>query len=275
MTQASVPSSPSRPVALVTGGARRIGRAIALELAAHGHDIALHVREAGAEAEATAAELRSLGARVAVLAAELGDASACDGLLPQAVQALGAVDVLVNNASMFEHDHPRDASVASLEAHWRANTLAPVRLAQGLAKHVADRVAAGEDAHGCIVNLLDQKLWNPNPDHFAYTLSKAGLREATTLLAQALAPRLRVVAVAPGVTLPSGPMTDQEFQQAHGLTPLGRSSTPLDIARAVRFLVESPAITGTTLLVDGGQHLAAQARDVLFLAQAAGTAAPR
>ena len=268
MTLASTPSRPQRPVAVVPVATGRIGRGIALELAAHGHDIALHAREAGEDAQATAAELRALGARVAVLTAALDDANACDALLPQAVQALGAVDVLVNNASMFEHDSAQDASVASLEAHWRANTLAPVRLAQALARHLAARAAAGEAAQGCIVNLLDQKLWNPNPYHFASTLTKAALREATTRLAQALAPRLRVVAVAPGVTLPSGPMTDGEFQQAHALTPLARSSTPLDIARAVRFLVESPAITGTTLLVDGGQHLAAQPRDVLFLAQA-------
>jgi hypothetical protein len=119
------------------------------------------------------------------------------------------------------------------------------------------------------VNLLDQKLWNPNPDYFSYTLSKAALREATVMLAQALAPRVRVVGVAPGVTLLSGPMTEQEYAAAHQLTPLGRSSTPLDIARAVRFLIDSPAITGTTLLVDGGQHLAAQSRDVLFLAPSA------
>jgi NAD(P)-dependent dehydrogenase (short-subunit alcohol dehydrogenase family) len=117
---------------------------------------------------------------------------------------------------------------------------------------------------GCVLNLLDQKLWNPNPDYLSYTLSKAALEAATTLLAQALAPRVRVCGVAPGVTLPSGPMNEAEFDQAHRLTPLQRSSTGADIARAVRFLLESPAITGTTLLVDGGQHLAHQPRDVMF-----------
>jgi NAD(P)-dependent dehydrogenase (short-subunit alcohol dehydrogenase family) len=116
-----------------------------------------------------------------------------------------------------------------------------------------------------VVNLLDQKLWNPNPDHLSYTLSKAALEAATTLLAQALAPRTRVCGVAPGVTLLSGPMSAAEFERAHRLTPLERSSTPEDIARAVAFLLESPAITGTTLLVDGGQHLQAQPRDVYFL----------
>jgi NAD(P)-dependent dehydrogenase (short-subunit alcohol dehydrogenase family) len=122
-----------------------------------------------------------------------------------------------------------------------------------------------EGQTGCVINLLDQKLWNPNPDYLSYTLSKAALEAANTLLAQALAPRVRVCGVAPGVTLPSGPMNEDEFAKAHRLTPLQRSSTGADIARAVRFLLESPAITGTTLLVDGGQHLSPQARDVMFM----------
>jgi NAD(P)-dependent dehydrogenase (short-subunit alcohol dehydrogenase family) len=126
-----------------------------------------------------------------------------------------------------------------------------------------------------VVNLLDQKLWNPNPDHLSYTLSKAALEAATTLLAMALAPSVRVCAVAPGVTLHSGPMDDAEFAASHRMTPLGRSSTPQDVARSVRFLLESPAITGTTLLVDGGQHLQAQPRDVMYLArEQAAPAAP-
>ncbi len=123
----------------------------------------------------------------------------------------------------------------------------------------------GSGRPGCVINLLDQKLWNPNPDYLSYTLSKAALEAANTLLAQALAPIVRVCGVAPGITLPSGPMSDDDFAKAHRLTPLQRSSTGTDIARAVRFLLESPAITGTTLLVDGGQHLSAQARDVMYL----------
>jgi NAD(P)-dependent dehydrogenase (short-subunit alcohol dehydrogenase family) len=133
-------------------------------------------------------------------------------------------------------------------------------------------VAGGARAPGgrVVVNLLDQKLWNPNPDHLSYTLSKAALETATTLLAIALAPDVRVCGVAPGVTLLSGEMSGAEFEASHRMTPLGRSSTPDDVARAVRFVIESPAITGTTLLVDGGQHLAAQRRDVMFLARAPG-----
>ena len=149
-----------------------------------------------------------------------------------------------------------------MEKHWRANTAPAVLLAQALHDHLAPT-----DRRGCVVNLIDQKLWNPNPDYFSYTLSKAALQSATVMLAQALAPKVRVCGVAPGVTLLSGPMSADEFAAAHKMTPLERSSTPDDIARAVRFLIESPAITGTTLLADGGQHLSAQPRDVLYLAK--------
>ena len=148
-----------------------------------------------------------------------------------------------------------------MDKHWHANVAPAVLLAQALHEHLS-----GRGATGCVVNLSDQKLWNPNPDYFSYTLSKAALEAATVMLAQALAPQLRVCGVAPGVTLASGPMTEGEFEQARALTPLKRSSTPEDVARTVRFLLESPAITGTTLLVDGGQHLQPQPRDVLFLA---------
>lgn len=256
-------SSRERPVVLVTGAARRIGRAIALELAAHGFDVAVHHRgHDDAELALTLAALRDLGARAEAFAAELADEAACEHLLPDVVKAFGRVDVLVNNASAFEHDTVADFRSATLEVQWRTNTAAPILLARALHTHLIARGSTG-----CAVNLLDQKLWNPNPDHFSYTLSKAALEAATTLLAQALAPALRVVGVAPGVTLPSGEMDTAEFAASHRMTPLGRSSTPEDVARAVRFLVESPAITGTTLLVDGGQHLAAQRRDVMFLAR--------
>ena len=256
---APVPS-PSRPVVLVTGAARRVGRAIALELATQGFDVAVHCRRSRDEGEATAAQLRALGARAEVFVADLADEAACRALVPAVAQAMRRLDAVVNNASHFEYDNAQTFSYAAMDAHWRANTAPAVLLAQALAAHLQ-----GCSEVGCVVNLSDQKLWNPNPDYLSYTLSKAALESAQTLLAQALAPRLRVCGVAPGVTLASGPMNDGEFQAAHKLTPLQRSSTPQDIARAVRFLLDSPAITGTTLLVDGGQHLAAQARDVMFL----------
>jgi len=250
-----------RPVALVTGSAKRLGRAIALDLAAHGHDIAVHYRGSQAEALSVVEELRLLGARAQAFAADLGDEAATLALLPEVIQHFGRVDAVVNNASLFEYDDLATFSYAAMDRHWRANTGPAVLLARALHAHLV-----AEQRRGCVVNLLDQKLWNPNPDYFSYTLSKAALEAATTLLAQALAPSVRVCGVAPGVTLASGPMDDAAFQAAHRLTPLQRSSTPDDIARAVRFLIESPAITGTTLLVDGGQHLSAQPRDVMFLA---------
>lgn len=251
----------TRPVALITGGARRLGRAIALELAAAGWDIALHHHQS--DPADTVSALQAVGARAQALQADLADEAACEALLPAAVAALGRVDAVVNNASLFEYDNVDSFSVAALDRHWRANTAPAVLLARALHRHLQGR----DGATGCVVNLLDQKLWNPNPDYLSYTLSKAALDAATTLLAQALAPTLRVVGVAPGVTLQSGALMDEPtFDEAHRLTPLQRSSSAADISRAVRFLLESPAITGTTLLVDGGQHLMAQPHDVVFLA---------
>ncbi len=252
----------SRPVALVTGGGRRLGRAIALDLAAHGFDVAVHYRASENEALATVAELQSLGATAFAFQADLSIEAACRALLPAVAAHFKRIDAVVNNASTFEYDHPATFSVAAMDQHWRANTAPAVLLAQALHSHLN-----GCAEIGCVVNIIDQKLWNPNPDYFSYTLSKAALQAATVMLAQALAPQVRVCGVAPGITLASGTMNETEFAAAHRMTPLQRSSTPEDIAHAVRFLIESPAITGTTLLVDGGQHLSAQARDVLYLAK--------
>jgi len=261
----------SRPVVLVTGAARRLGREIALQLGAGGFDVAVHYRHSGEQAQATAEALRAAGAGAALFAADLADEAACRALVPAVVARFGRLDAIVNNASTFEYDAPASFGHAAMERHWRANVAPAVILAQALHAQLQ-----GGAAVGCVVNLLDQKLWNPNPDYFSYTLSKAALQAATVMLAQALAPQLRVCGVAPGVTLVSGPMSADEFEKARTMTPLARSSAPDDIARAVRFLIESPAITGTTLLVDGGQHLQRQPRDVLFEAnpQAAAPSSP-
>ena len=272
MSAPSHPPARARPVALVTGAARRIGRVIALDLARHGWDVAVHCRDGAqalADAQTTADEARALGAVARVLAADLADEAACEALVPAAVAALGRLDAVVNNASLFEYDSVASFSPRLLDRAWRSNTTPAVLLARALHTHrLATAAARGDEARpACVVNLLDQKLVNHNPDYFSYTLSKAALAEATVMLAQALAPLVRVCGVSPGVTLVSGPMDEAAFEAAHRLTPLQRSSTPDDIARAVRFLLESPAITGHTLLVDGGQHLLGQPRDVLFLAQ--------
>ena len=250
-----------RPVVLVTGAARRLGREIALDLASHGFDVAVHYRHSVDEAQQTVAAARQAGADAEGFAADLSDETACRALLPRVLARFKRVDAIVNSASTFEYDNAERFSVAAMETHWRANTAPAVLLSQALHVHLK-----ATPRTGCVVNLLDQKLFNLNPDYFSYTLSKAALQAATVMLAQALAPTVRVCGLAPGVTLLSGAMDSDEFKQAHQLTPLNRSSTPADIARSVRFLIESPAITGTTLLVDGGQHLQAQPRDVMFIA---------
>jgi NAD(P)-dependent dehydrogenase (short-subunit alcohol dehydrogenase family) len=240
---------------LVTGGARRLGRAIALELAAAGWQVAVHYRGSAAEAQQTVADC-SRYAPAQAFQADLGDEAQARALLPLVVAQFGSVDAVVNNASRFEHDDAASFGAASLAAHMATNTAAPVLLAQSLALHLGERQASG-----AVVNLLDQKLWNPNPDFLSYTLSKAALESATTLLAQALAPAVRVVGVAPGLTLTSHLLSQERFEELHRLSPLGRSSTPEDVAHAVRFALENAAITGTTLLVDGGQHLMKFDRD--------------
>jgi len=265
-----LPTPAARPLVLVTGGAQRIGREIVLALSAAGWDIALHCRSALAAAESTAAEARGLGAAVEVFQADLADAAACEALLPAVLLRCGRLDAVVNNASLFEYDDVEGFTLGLMERHWRANTAPAILLARALHEHLRARAAEAPDQpapRGCVVNLLDQKLVNPNPDYLSYTLSKAALQAATVMLAQALAPVLRVCGVAPGVTLLSGEMSADEFARSHRMTPLERSSTPADIAAAVRYLLEAPAVTGTTLLVDGGQHLLPQPRDVMFLSR--------
>jgi NAD(P)-dependent dehydrogenase (short-subunit alcohol dehydrogenase family) len=252
----------SRPVALVTGAARRIGREIALDLARHGWHMAVHCRGSASDAADTASLCREQGATAEVFTADLADEASCEALVPAVLARLGRLDAVVNNASLFEHDEVANFDYSAMERHWRANTAPAIVLARALHGHLA-----GGARRGVVVNLLDQKLWNPNPDHLSYTLSKAALHSATTLLAMALAPSVRVCGVAPGVTMLSGDMSGEEFAASHRMTPLGVSSTPQDVARTVRFLLESPAITGSTVLVDGGQHLQAQPRDVMFLAR--------
>jgi NAD(P)-dependent dehydrogenase (short-subunit alcohol dehydrogenase family) len=246
--------------ALVTGAGRRIGRALALGLARAGWDVAVHYRASEAEARQVAGEIAALGRQSAVLACNLADEAAVRALPARAAEALGTrISCVVNSASQFEFDDAASFSPTLLAAHMQANVAAPILLAQAL------HAATPEGEQAVAINLLDQKLFNLNPDYLSYTLSKAALQTATTLLAQALAPRLRVVGVAPGLTLVSGDQTEAGFAQAHRATPLGRSSTPQDLVDAVCYLAGARAVTGTTLVVDGGQHLLPLARDVMFL----------
>ena len=280
---ASFSSTPR--TALVTGAGKRLGREIALGLARAGWRVAVHYRSSEAEALQTAADCLQAFAQwqaQAGLKAEGGDASAslngtqlqlqhfifkadlaneedARKLLPQVVSQLGRVDAVINSAALFEHDDVQSFSYANMAQHWASNTGAAIVLAQALHQHCQSRGA--QAAESVVINMLDQKLWNPNPDFLSYTLSKAALEAANTLLAQALAPLVRVVGVAPGLTLTSHMLDDDKFQKLHTLSPLGRSSSVEDVVSAVVFAVHNRAMTGTTLLVDGGQHLMKFERD--------------
>ncbi len=247
--------------ALVTGAAKRLGRAIALGLARDGWDVAVHYRSSSADASATVGDIRSLGRRAVALDGDLSDEKATRELLPRAAAALGPISCVVNSASLFEYDDASSFSMRTLDEHMHANLAAPLLLAQALYD------ATPEGSQSVVINLLDQKLFNLNPDFLSYTLSKAGLHTATVMLAQALAPKVRVVGLAPGLTLVSGDQTEAGFAAAHRQTPLGKSSTPEDIVAATCYLASAPAVTGTVLVVDGGQHLTPLHRDVMFLAK--------
>ena len=256
--------SPRLRTALVTGSARRLGREIALALAAGGWQVAVHFRGSAAEAMQTVDDclrLAPAGAGIESFQADLEDEAQARALLPRVIERFGNVDAVVNNASMFEHDTIGSFGYEALQAHVRTNTGAPILLAQALHQHVSTRPGPAGSADAVVVNMLDQKLWNQNPDFLSYTLSKAALEGATTMLAIALAPRLRVVGVAPGLTLTSHLLSQEKFDALHRLSPLGRSSTPHDVVAAVKFALDNSSITGTTLLVDGGQHLMKFDRD--------------
>lgn len=241
---------------LVTGAAKRLGRAIALGLAEAGWRVAVHYRHSQAEAVATAEACSQHGAVAQCFGADLSAESETRRLFADVTRAMGHLDAVVNSAALFEHDSAHDFGYDMLQQHMLGNTAAAIVLAQQLHQHVMTR-----QARGVVVNLLDQKLWNLNPDFFSYTLSKAALETANQLMARAFAPALRVVGVAPGLTLTSHLLSDAKFAELHTLSPLGKSSSVEDVVSSVRFAMENDSITGTTLLVDGGQHLMPFDRD--------------
>jgi hypothetical protein len=253
-------------IARITGAAKRLGQAIALAMARAGWDIAVHYSSSQVQAEETAQQIRDLGRRAVTLRADLALEAEVATLVARCTSALGRPDCIVNNASLFDYDQPAEFTYKNLEAHMRVNLAAPLLLARSLhAELVSDKNKSADPR--VLINLLDQKLLNQNPDYFSYTLSKVALNEATNLLAKALAPELRVVGLAPGVTLMSKDQSEAGFERSNKLTPLGYSSTPQDISAAVLFLANAHAITGTTLYVDGGQHLKPMERDVVFLTE--------
>lgn len=267
--------SAATPAVLVTGGGKRLGRAIVEGLAADGWHVVIHHNASAADSAAVAERLRGAGHRAATLQADLAEARAVEAMIPTAAAMAPGLCAVVNNASLFEPDHADTFSVDRWDAHHAINLRAPAILARDLARHVAATTAvlgrepgpgsppAPPAPVGCIVNLLDQKVFNLNPDFFSYTIAKQALEGMTRTLAMALAPRLRVNGVAPGLTLPSKHEPDATFERAHRTALLGESSRPDDIVDAVRYLLSARAVTGQTLIVDGGQHLQPLDRDIL------------
>jgi NAD(P)-dependent dehydrogenase (short-subunit alcohol dehydrogenase family) len=243
---------PSRGAALVTGAARRIGRALALAAADAGYDVAVHHRDAEHDAEETAAAIRERGVHACVLGGDL--AKDPQSLIYEARETLGPLTLLVNNASVFLDDRLETVARETWDAHMETNLHAPIALTQAF---------AAQGGEGLVVNITDQRVWRPNPQFFSYSLSKAGLWWATQTMAQALAPRIRVNAIGPGPTLPSIHQSAEAFEAEAKNVPLQRRATPDEIAAALRFLIESPSITGQMIAVDGGQHLAWQTPDIV------------
>ncbi len=235
--------------ALVTGGARRIGRGIALALAAAGFDIALHFQSSRSEAAQTAEEIARLGRRCTLLQARLGDEAEVARLVPAAAAALGPLGVLVNNASTFERDEWHDATRASWDAHIEPNLRAPFVLIQDFAKVLP------ATARGLVVNMIDERVWSLTPHFMSYTLSKAALWTLTQTMALALAPRIRVNGIGPGPTVPSPRQTPAQFEAQCRSVPLRHGSSPEEIGRAVIAMLELPSLTGQLWALDGGQHL--------------------
>lgn len=244
--------------ALVTGAAKRLGAVTALMFARAGYDVIVHYNTSKTEAEARAREIEALGCKARALQGDLADPAAI-GRMFAALKGDGiAPAVLVNSASIFDYDTVETLTAESLQRHYAANTQGPMLLAQTFA------AALPADQEGSIVNLLDQRLFNLNVDFVSYTLSKYALLGATTILAMALAPRIRVNALAVGLTLQSAGQSAEAFERAHRLTPLGRGTRAEDVADAILFLAQNRSITGSTLTVDAGQSLDPRRRDVMF-----------
>jgi len=246
----SLPIPPTIPrAALVTGAAKRLGRAIALALAGAGFDIAVHYVGSAAEAEETAGTIRGLGRRAVTLRADLAREAESAALLPTAAAALGPIGVLVNNASAFERDEWHDATRESWDRHIEPNLRAPFVLVQAFAHRLPT------EAEGVVINMLDQRVWSLTPHFLSYTVSKAGLWALTQSLALALAPRIRVNAIGPGPALPSPRQTPEQFARQCASVPLRHGTGPDEVARAALAILALPAMTGQMIALDGGQHL--------------------
>ena len=245
--------------ALVTGAARRVGSVIARRLAAEGWRVVAHYNGSATAAADLCRQIEAAGGSAVHLGADLADPHAAAGLVDHCIEAAPGLELVVNNAAAFAHDTAANATSGALHTSFAVNAVAPILIAQRFAARLPD------GRTGAVVNILDNRVVAPNPDYFSYGISKFAALGATRMLAQALAPRIRVNGIAPGITLPSGPQSPEEFELAHRLNPLGRGCTPEEIAAAVSLIVGSPAMTGTIITIDGGLALANPGRDVAFL----------
>lgn len=243
--------------ALITGAARRIGAAIARDLAAHGWRVALHAHVSRAEAEAVAHDIRAHGGEAMVVTGDLSDLSALAPLVETATAALGPIGLLVNNASEFEPDEIGALDPVRFERHLRVDLVSPCLLADLWAARLP------ADTEGQVVHVIDQRVLRPTPKFFSYTLAKSALWTATRTMAQALAPRIRVNAVGPGPTFANTRQSAEDFARQTAAVPLGHGPAPEEFGRAVRFLADMPSVTGQMICLDGGQHLAWQTPDVV------------
>jgi NAD(P)-dependent dehydrogenase (short-subunit alcohol dehydrogenase family) len=243
-------------LALITGGAIRIGRAIALELAKNGYSIAIQYNRSEAEAAKTVAAIRQAGAAAASFRASLADPAQVEALIPAVVKTMGPLTCLVNNASHFASDRLPRLTAEGWQSHMAVNLDAPVFLSQAFASQIPAEIA------GNIVNIIDQRVLRPNPQFFSYTLSKSALWAATKTMAQALAPRIRVNAIGPGPALRNNYQSEADFEQECRSMPLGHGTTPEEIASAALFILRTPAMTGQMIALDGGQHLLWQTPDI-------------
>lgn len=241
---------------LVTGAAKRLGRAIALDLAADGWNVAVHYHGSAGDAETTAAAVRAQGVAAATLQCDLSMEQDTAGLVSRAAAAIGPLTALINSASLFENDDWRSASRQSWEAHMQTNLRAPFLLAQAFARQLS------EAATGNIINIVDQRVLKPTPQFLSYSLSKAGLYWLTTTLAQGMGPTIRVNAIGPGPTLRNARQSEADFARQREATLLGHGAEPADICAAIRYLLAAPSVTGQMIAVDGGQHLIWQTPDV-------------
>jgi NAD(P)-dependent dehydrogenase (short-subunit alcohol dehydrogenase family) len=243
---------------LITGAARRVGAAIARVMAADGWNVIVHYNRSGAEADRLADDIRREGGICDTLQADMAQREDVEGLMSRCMALHGSVDCLINNASVFYYDDIASVTWESLHDHLASNLVAPVFLCRDFARFHTGK------GDGCIINILDQKIANLNPDFLSYTIGKIGLAGLTTTLAMALAGRIRVCGIAPGLALISGNQTQVSFEKAWQAPPLHRSTTPDEIASCVQYILASPSMTGNTIFLDGGESVAGRARDVAF-----------